>query len=106
MRSLRPRTGTLPSASNAKRSPQAIARALRGQNARAVLLVQLLEPRGEVHRVAQQSVAHALARADRASDHRAGADADAGRERHALVAEGAAATARWMSIAARTAAQA
>src|SRR5882724_10507591 len=61
------------------------------ENARAVVLVQLLEPRREIDRVAQQSEGQTPAGADRAADHLAGADADAGREGHAEVAEGAAA---------------
>ena len=67
-----------------------LARALRDQNARAVLLVQLFQPCREIHGVAQQGVAQPLAGADRTADHVAGADADPGIERHALVAEGAA----------------
>src|SRR5947209_7173310 len=61
-----------------------LARALRDQNARAVLLVQLLQPCREIHRVAQQGVAQPLAGADRAADHGTGTDADPGVERHAL----------------------
>src|SRR5258707_166084 len=59
------------------------------ENARAVVLVQLLEPCREIDRVAQQSEGQTPAGADRAADHLAGADADAGREGHAEVAEGA-----------------
>ena len=54
-----------------------------------MVLVQLLEPRREIHRVAHQGEAHALAGADRAADHLAGVDADARREGDAVRPEGA-----------------
>ena len=68
-----------------------LARAVGDENARAVVLVQLLQPRREIDRVAQQGEGQAPAGADRAADHVARADADAGGEGHAHVAEGAAA---------------
>ena len=46
-----------------------------------VLFVQRLEPRAEVHRVADDGVAHDRVRSDVAGDHRPGIDADADVER-------------------------
>src|SRR5215813_4462865 len=68
-----------------------LARALRDENARTIILVQLFEPRREIDRVAEQREGQALAGADRSADHVARADADAGDECPAHVAEGAAA---------------
>ena len=53
------------------------ARSVADDNPGAVLLVQRLEPRAEIHRVADDGVAHDRIRSDVAGDHRPGVDADA-----------------------------
>ena len=89
--SLRPRTATLPRSPEDELIAAGLARAVGDENARAVVLVQLLQPRREIDRVAQQGEGQPPAGADRAADHVARADADAGGQGHAHVAEGAAA---------------
>jgi hypothetical protein len=52
-------------------------RRARHQHQRAELLVELLDPRGEIDRIAVHRVGHAVARPDVAGDDLAGVDADA-----------------------------
>ena len=56
---------------------QLLERVLADQDARAVLLAGALQPRGEVHAVADQRVVHALGRADVAGHDVVGVEADA-----------------------------